>query len=239
MSAGSTVPAAGRRIHRNRLRNSREKFLELFRLNFRIISGTDTRAGNPFRGPGSDLVIVSLDTPVGERTFDALRETDLPPYDLVVFDEAHKLSAAVESHRIRKTQRYELAEALAGCADPTGRFAGLGWAARHLLLLTATPHMGRDSPYHFLWRLLDPQVFGTGEAFRRFPRPARERHFIRRTKEEMVGLDGSTGSIATSGVTSSTPTVPTKTPGRTAPASATRTTRTPCSGRWSRLPSRS
>ena len=129
MNSGSTVPAAGRRIRHNRLRNSREKFLELFRLNFRIISGTDTRAGNPFRGPGSDLVIVSLDTPVGERTFDALRETDLPPYDLVVFDEAHKLSAAVESHRIRKTQRYGLAEALAGCADPSGRFAGLGWAA--------------------------------------------------------------------------------------------------------------
>ena len=76
MNSGSTVPAAGRRIRHNRLRNSREKFLELFRLNFRIISGTDTRAGNPFRGPGSDLVIVSLDTPVGERTFDALRETE-------------------------------------------------------------------------------------------------------------------------------------------------------------------
>ena len=50
--------------------------------------------------------------------------------------------------------------------------------------------MGRDAPYHFLWRLLDPQVFATGEAFRRFPRSARERYFIRRTKEEMVGLDG-------------------------------------------------
>ena len=50
--------------------------------------------------------------------------------------------------------------------------------------------MGRDTPYHYLWRLLDPQVFATGEVFRRFPREARDRHFIRRTKEEMVGLDG-------------------------------------------------
>ena len=162
----------------------------LFRLPFRIVSGADARAGNPFRGSSSDLVIVSVDTLVGERMFEALCDSNVPPYDLAVFDEAHKLSATVESGRIYKTRRYEIAEALAGCAAPTGHFGGLGWAVRHLLLLTATPHMGRDSPYHFLWRLLDPQVFATGEAFRRFPRPARERHFIRRTKEEMVGLDG-------------------------------------------------
>ena len=162
----------------------------LFRLRFRILSGADARAGNPFRGSASDLLIVSVDTLAGERMFEALRESDVPPYDVAVFDEAHKLSATFEGGRIRKTHRYELAEALAGCAAPAGRFGGLGWTVRHLLLLTATPHMGRDSPYHFLWRLLDPHVFANGEAFRRFPRAARERYFIRRTKEEMVGLDG-------------------------------------------------
>ena len=57
-------------------------------------------------------------------------------------------------------------------------------------LQEASPHMGRDTPYHYLWRLLDPRVFATEEAFRRFPTEARDRHFIRRTKEEMVGLDG-------------------------------------------------
>ena len=162
----------------------------LFRLQFRIVSGADARAANPFRGPASDLVIVSVDTLVGEGMFEALRDTNVPPYDLVVFDEAHKLSAAFEGGRVRKTQRYELAEAFSGCTAPASRFDGLSWTARHLLLLTATPHMGRDAPYHFLWRLLDPQVFATGEAFRRSPPSARERHFIRRTKEEMVGLDG-------------------------------------------------
>ena len=162
----------------------------LFRLQFRILSGADARAANPFRGSASDLVIVSVDTLVGERMFEALRDPGVPPYDVAVFDEAHKLSATFESGRIRKTHRYELAEALAGCAAPNSRFDGLGWEARHVLLLTATPHMGRDAPYHLLWRLLDPQVFATGEAFRRFPRAARERYFLRRTKEEMVGLDG-------------------------------------------------
>ena len=170
----------------------------LFRLRFRIVSSADAprvsvdrKSGdNPFRGPESDLVIVSLDTLTGERTFAALRETDVSPYDLVVFDEAHKLNVVRQQHGVRKRRRYELAEALAGCAGPASRFAGLGWSARHLLLLTATPHMGSDTPYHYLWRLLDPRVFATGEAFRRFPREARRRHFIRRTKEEMVGLDG-------------------------------------------------
>ena len=162
----------------------------LFRLQFRILSGADARAANPFLGSASDLVIVSVDTLVGERMFEALRDPGVPPYDVAVFDEAHKLSATFESGRIRKTHRYELAEALAGCAAPNSRFGGLGWEARHVLLLTATPHMGRDAPYHFLWRLLDPLVFATGEAFRRFPRSARDRYFIRRTKEEMVGLDG-------------------------------------------------
>ena len=118
----------------------------LFRLRFRIVAGADPRAENPFRPPDSDLVIVSLDTLAGERTFGALREAGVPPYDLVVFDEAHKLSVVTQQHGVRKRRRYQLAEALAGCADPASRFAGLGWSARHLLLLTATPHMGRDEP---------------------------------------------------------------------------------------------
>ena len=162
----------------------------LFRLRFRIVAGADLRAENPFRRPDSDLVIVSLDTLTGERTFGALREAGVPPYDLVVFDEAHKLSVVTQQRGVRKRRRYQLAEALAGCAGAASRFAGLGWSARHLLLLTATPHMGRDEPYRYLWRLLDPHVFATGEALRRTPRKDRDRYFIRRTKEEMVGLDG-------------------------------------------------
>ena len=158
----------------------------LFRLRFRIATAT----GNPFRGADADLVIVSLDTLTGDRAFRALRDPGVDPYDLVVFDEAHKLSATTENHRVRKRRRYELAEAIAGGAPAESRFAGLGWTARHLLLLTATPHMGKDSPYHHLWRLLDRQVFPTGEAVRRFPPEHRHRHFIRRTKEAMTGLDG-------------------------------------------------
>ena len=162
----------------------------LFRLRFRILTGADARNGNPFKGPDSDLIIISIDTLAGERTFGRLQESATEPYDLVVFDEAHKLSANREPDlQIRKTDRYKLAETLAGAGTHDDSWK-LYWSARHLLLLTATPHMGKDYPYYFLWRLLDPDSLSTYDAFERFPSEARRRHFIRRTKEEMVRFDG-------------------------------------------------
>ena len=173
----------------------------LFRLQCRIVAGGDIRSGpNPFAGTIGDRVIISLDTLTTGRAFAALRDPEVAPYDVVVFDEAHKLSASRSEHRITKTQRYQLAEALAGVTTTQDavdasmphdtRFTGLTWAAKHLLLLTATPHMGKWSPYHHLWRLLDHHTFGAEEALRRYPHEARQRHFIRRTKEEMVDLAG-------------------------------------------------
>jgi len=163
----------------------------LFRLPFRIVGGSDARSGNPFLGPDSDLVIISIDTLAGERSFRCLADPATAAYDLVVFDEAHKLSAHREpDYRVRKTGRYRLAEAIGGAGSDSERWS-LPWSAQHLLLLTATPHMGKDDPYYFLWRLLLPDTLSTGDAFDRFPQESRRRHFIRRTKEEMVRFDGS------------------------------------------------
>ena len=171
--------------------NWEREMRSLFRLPFSIIGGTDARAGNPFRSTESDLAIVSLDTLAGERTFSRLREPQTEPYDLVVFDEAHKLTADRQpDFRVRKTERYKLAEALAG-AETDGPRWELPWSAQHLLLLTATPHMGKDYPYYGLWRLLLPDALCTSEAFEAFSDASRRRHFIRRTKEEMVHFDGS------------------------------------------------
>ena len=162
----------------------------LFRLPFRIADGADAGAGNPFLPPAGDLVITSIDTLAGKRLFGRLADPATPAYDLVIFDEAHKLSARREPNfRVRKTDRYRLAETLAG-AGADGRPWELPWSARHLLLLTATPHMGKDDPYYFLWRLLLPDSLATGDAFDRFPPESRRNHFLRRTKEEMVRLDG-------------------------------------------------
>ena len=50
--------------------------------------------------------------------------------------------------------------------------------------------MGKDYPYYALWRLLEPEVLTTVEAFDQYPSEQRKQYFIRRTKEEMVYLDG-------------------------------------------------
>ncbi|MHB1007017.1 MAG: helicase-related protein [Chloroflexota bacterium] len=171
--------------------NWERELRNLFNLHFRIVTGADVRAENPFAGREGDLAIVSVDTLAGERAFGRLKETAVAPYDLVIFDEAHKLSADREpDFRVRKTDRYRLGEALAGIGAGDPRWE-LGWACQHLLLLTATPHMGKDFPYYSLWRLLEPEVLSTFDAFNAYPTDARQRHFIRRTKEEMVRFDGS------------------------------------------------
>ncbi len=170
--------------------NWRRELLNLFNLPFRIVRGNDARQENPFTSDNSDRIIVSVDTLASPRMFARLREPDVPPYDLVIFDEAHKLAASRDADlRVRKIDRYCLAEALAGILSHDNRWR-LQWSPYHLLLLTATPHMGKDYPYYALWRLLEPEILATPEAFEDYPADQRHTHFIRRTKEEMVHLDG-------------------------------------------------
>ncbi len=165
----------------------------LFSLPFRIVWGADARNDNPFAGPDSDRVIVSVDTLVRQGMFARLREAVASrelPYDLVVFDEAHKLAAHQRPDlSVEKTDRYCAAESLAGLPADDPRWE-LGWSATHVLLLTATPHMGKDFPYYCLWRLLAPDALATFDAFQAFPEAQRRRHYIRRTKEEMVHFNG-------------------------------------------------
>ena len=174
--------------------NWQREMRALFRLQTRIIQGREAAKGNPFIGPASDFAIVSIDTLRSKGTFARLREAGLAGhgYDLVVFDEAHKLSADRNpiDMTVDKKQRYRLAEALAGIVSDDPDF-DLGWAPQSLMLLTATPHMGKSYPYFALWRLLEPDAISTPEALDSFPPERRARHFIRRTKEEMVKLDGS------------------------------------------------
>ena len=161
----------------------------LFNLPFRVLMGADVRAGNPFVGEDGDLVIVSVDTLTGERMLSRLGAPEAAPYDLVIFDEAHKLAARRNPDgTIGKTERYRMAEALCGTGSDDAML--LPWQAQHVLLLTATPHMGVDYPYFALWRLLEPNVLATPEAFDSYPDDAKRGHFIRRTKEEMVTFEG-------------------------------------------------
>jgi transcriptional regulator with XRE-family HTH domain len=162
----------------------------LFQLTFKIVTGADARKDNPFIGPESDRIIVSIDTLRGANVFKYLSDAAVTPYDLVVLDEAHKLSASRDPDgTFRPTDRYRLAEALAGVREVPDEWR-LCWHAHHLLLLTATPHMGKPFPYYCLWRLLEPQLFSTETAFSLFPQDSRARYFVRRVKEEMVDMRG-------------------------------------------------
>ena len=146
-----------------------------FRLQFRMLSSADAAHTNPFADPENRLAIVSLDTLRQERMQHYLFEAR--PYDLVVFDEAHKLSARYESDgTVDKSKRYELAERIAA-------------QEKNLLLLTATPHMGKDDAYYFLWRLLLPEHLAAQKAFERLPEKEKSRHLLRRMKEEMITFD--------------------------------------------------
>lgn len=99
--------------------------------------------GNAFAD--TDLVIGRIDLLKQDEHVDRLQATD---WDLVVIDEAHKLGATYlpGPNEIKETARYRL-----------GRM--LGERARHFLLLTATPHRGKQADFQLLLRLLDPDRF--------------------------------------------------------------------------------
>lgn len=102
-------------------------------------------------------------------------------WDLVVVDEAHKLSAFDYGERKYKSKRYEAIQALSQ-------------ACEHLLLLTATPHRGRKDTFRNLLQLLDEDIFSTDtlvtERVRELGENGVNKFFIRRLKEEMRDWQG-------------------------------------------------
>lgn len=148
-----------------------------FELNFTILRGADFRNREQLTEADPALIIMSVDTAATPHVKERLFSRTGAPFDLIVFDEAHKLSWSDPNRSDSKTLRYQLAEMASR-------------NARNLLLLTATPHMGKEFPYCALWRLLDHAVFSTTEAVLTLPEEKRNRHFIRRLKEEMITYDG-------------------------------------------------
>ena len=151
--------------------NWQRELRNFFDLNFRILRGQDFQNGDPLAGD-DNLFIISVDTAATEAIRERFQNLGDNRFDLAVFDEAHKLSWGDGRRLDSKTKRYRLAETLA--------------KSIHLLLLTATPHMGKKFPYFALWRLLDANVFSTMDALDQVGQEKRRKFFIRRLKEEMV-----------------------------------------------------
>lgn len=91
-----------------------------------------------------DQLIVRLDQLSRNDEFkDLLSQTE---WDLVVVDEAHKMSASYYGQKLNKTGRFQLGELL-------------GQITRHFLLMTATPHNGKEADFQLFMSLLDSDRF--------------------------------------------------------------------------------
>jgi len=102
-------------------------------------------------------------------------------WDLIVFDECHKLSAYDYGQKQYLSLRYKAAEVLAKQSE-------------HLLLLTATPHRGRTDTFKKLLQLLDEDIFATDEIaskrIKELEHNGINKFFIRRLKEDMKDWQG-------------------------------------------------
>ncbi|OWY70614.1 RNA helicase [cyanobacterium TDX16] len=118
-----------------------------FQLPFEILTNDkleSARTGNWFLE--NSLVIARLDKL--SRNEDVQEKLRLPDcsWDLVVCDEAHKMSATVFGTETKYTKRYRLGQLLSTLT-------------RHFLLMTATPHNGKEEDFQLFMALLDGDRF--------------------------------------------------------------------------------
>ncbi len=123
----------------------RDELFEKFGLEFPIYSPLleqTSPSGNPFEDQRQ--LIVRLDQLA--RNEDLQAKLCSAGWDLVVFDEAHKLAAHFFGAKVETTARFRFAEKL-------------GRETRHLLLMTATPHNGKEEDFQLFLSLLDSDRF--------------------------------------------------------------------------------
>ena len=149
---------------------------EKFGLEFELLTRElveASRTGNPF--VDRPRMICRLDMLArNDELVDRLAQTE---WDLIVVDEAHKMSATYFSDELRETKRYRLGKRL-------------GDITRNLLLMTATPHNGRPEDFQLFMALIDGDRFaGKFRKGRHGDEPPRD--LMRRMiKEELLRFDG-------------------------------------------------
>lgn len=149
----------------------RTELRQKFRLSFEVLSREMIQGENPFAE--RNRLIARMDQLKRSEYRELLGYSK---WDLIICDEAHKMSATYSGGEISRTQRYLLGEDLSGIT-------------RHFLLMTATPHNGNEPDWRLFLRLLDEDRF-EGRFRAGVQQVDTSDIVLRRMKEQLVTLEG-------------------------------------------------
>lgn len=154
---------------------------EKFRENFEIIKGDVLRANygsNPWQEKNQVITSVSWISRMQDANESLLRSN----WDLIIVDEAHKMSASSEDN---KTLMFQLGENLSKMTD-------------HFLLMTATPHKGNPENFRLFLQLLDKDIYADIKSLEEAIKQHNAPFYLRRVKEALVTFpDPTTGEVKT------------------------------------------
>jgi superfamily II DNA or RNA helicase len=150
-----------------------------FRESFEVVRSDVLRANygmNPWQEKNQVITSVSWVSRIEDAKESLLRSQ----WDLIIVDEAHKMSAYSDD---KKTLAYRLGEALSGMTD-------------HYLLMTATPHKGDPENFRLFLSLLDKDVYGDIKSLDEAMLNHEAPFYLRRLKEALVSFpDPDTGVV--------------------------------------------
>jgi superfamily II DNA or RNA helicase len=152
-----------------------EEMSEKFGISFDILSRDQIEnsvTGNPFAE--RSRLIVRLDMAARSDDLKAKLQA-APDWDLIICDEAHRMAASYFGGEVKETQRHKLGKLL-------------GTRTRNFLLMSATPHNGKEADFQLFMGLLDADRFEG--RFREGVHKADVSDMMRRlTKEELYRFD--------------------------------------------------
>lgn len=151
---------------------------EKFKLDFPILTRDmveHSRSGNPFND--NNYLIARLDVLARNNDLQGKLNSSIE-WDLIIVDEAHRMSATSSGREIKRTKRYQLGEKLSRIC-------------RHFLLMSATPHNGKGKDFQLFMALLDRDRFEGCFRDSVHGADANVEDMMRRlTKEELFQFDG-------------------------------------------------
>ena len=150
-----------------------EELQQKFLLNFEILTGEKISAAENIFAQ-ENFCIASVETLARQEDFK--QKLQLTTWDLIICDEAHKMAATIFGNKPKYTKRFRLGQLL-------------GKITRNFLLLTATPHNGKEKDFYLFMSLIDADRFAEVQ---RITTKIDASDLMRRlVKEDLLKFDGS------------------------------------------------